>query len=354
MGEEENHDKDNKPNITKEKIWLFFSKDIGFGYLWIAFISLLIMQDMYVATQIFSIPLGLFLENYLYFLSNINFLVLIAILPFFYAMIIFYIPRLSDQIARSLWDNCKSTYILPIFVLFFVLQICYFSILDLLNRFSFVHFLSSNIYAGLLPLIIIISIFNGFILYYRVKFLVYIFFGALFFIIAGFLHSKQLTVIGIVSVLLYIISQIYHLPYTNMEKTKDNRNKNISVSLLLIVVLSYIIIGMTYINYDEWKTKKLTTNPTFGIINKAFFVKNQKDLLIDESDVADKNISKIEHFSDDNNVMYIPISGSMRWYFQEHNSSTISLYGVEEKVSTSDPSTTWHILKFVSEFNITK
>lgn len=330
------------------------------GTLWSCLVCFVIGQDYYVSTQIFKLSMGQFLENYFFYLNNINYLVFISLLHFFFIVIIISIPRLSSYIATYLEEYLyfRALKIFFYSFLWFVILIIFLYLLELDINVEFIKFLKVNFYFIVLILIILLSVINGFLIYYestcrstKEKVLFYV-------NLIGFMWLIFRDINITVFILsFYLISHIYYPEDTKQKNPIEKSNR--FIFFFLTISLFYFIISISYANYSSWLSEKLSKKSlTVGILNKELLVENKQKIVIDKSEINSLKHEIIPISTSSQNVFYLPISKGMRWYFKDSGSSSknehiIQVYGVQTMTSTTNPMISIETLTFNTQFRVT-
>lgn len=333
--------------------WLKSLDLIQFGILIVGF---LFLQDYYVASEVFNIRLGVFIENFVFKLQSWNFIAYMVFIPLFSIASIVYVSYNIYSLKLKIKDE---DFKLILFILFFLsfMLVFFDAVINLTTKI--VHFLgyqlTFNFYiAGLIYVSFFALFFN---LYNAIReklsigcILIYSFLliGCLIFFYDGLLAWLAITIFGV----LWILHDSYAI-------LKDESFKSKAYNLLLLILIIGSI-DMIMFNSNEWSNKKLEAVKTMGMLNKGFLVKNELNITIngdfDSLDTKDKVLKIIPATDKDHEVYYLPISPEMRWYFIDRRpnekNSNITIYGVEEKTSTSNPIKKVRNVTFKAYFDI--
>lgn len=331
--------KKSRDDLEFKKAFFSFDNKIGIGVIWVIVISFLILQDYYVGTQIFKLETGCLTENFLFRLQNINFIIIISLVPFALVGMIFFcanLVNLIETVAREVYEDKKLTNLSifkSIVIFSIVIMPFYFYIIDFLK----LEFIESN------PFLILFT----FTLYYSTAFGLYnsfqpikysfriaILYLFVLFIYAVVKNDLSIAFSLVLMIILYFMSK--HIHTKQEHKTKNTLSKN-KKNILFLILLIVVFGGITHINFSVWTQEKLKASPSIGILNKEFLVKNLTKIQIDDGfELMDNNQTCISAFDENVTVYYLPISLDMRWYFVDNKpksqNSKITIYGVEEKV----------------------
>lgn len=348
--------KKRRDDWESKKAFFSFDNKIGIGAIWIIVIGFLIVQDYYVGTQIFKLQTGSLIENFLFRLQNINFIIIISLVPFALVGIIFFCANfvnVIESVAREVYEDKKLTninFFKFIVILLVVAMPFYFYILYLLK----LEFITSNPFLILfnftLYYIVAFGLYNSF-QPYKYSFHIAILYFFVLFIYAIAKNDLGIAFSLVLMIVLYFMSKYIHTKQE--QKTKNTLSKN-KKNVLFLIVLIVVLGGITNINFSVWTQEKLKASPSIGILNKEFLVENLTKIRIDDGlELMDNNQTCIPASDENVTVYYLPISLDMRWYFVDNKpksqNSKITIYGIEEKVLDKNIT---HKLIFTTSYDV--
>lgn len=329
--------------------------------IWI--IGFLFLQDYYTALDVFNISEGVFKENFVAYIRDWNFVAYMIIIPLFGLLTIFYLSHSIYTLGQPFTGDrmAKKTFFLILLLIFLVF---YTNVIDgviyLYNHY-FYKPIKPNFFIEILIFVMIFAF--AYRLYESIQNklplgCILIFLGIVLFIsykVNGLVNTVLNTW------LMFVLFAIHSTYSTfNKEKFKSDLKKN--ANQLFIFALIFFVIDMKFFNDSKWTEEGLNkTNRTMGMLNKSFLVKNESNITIngnsDSLDIVDKVSKTIPATDEKHEVYYLPISSEMKWYFIDRhnpdiNNSKVTIYGVEEKTSTVDPTITVRNVTFRSYFDL--
>lgn len=336
--------------------WLKSLDLIQFGILIVGY---LFLQDYLIAKYTFNLDVGVFIENFLFHLKGWNFLAYMVFIPLFQILSIVYVIHFIQQ--KDFFpkrQSCSNRNFLKI-VLAVFLSLVIALIDPIMDKFKDIlpHYLSNLYYISLL----LMTSFSLLMRIYRSidikKSMVAIYIILLFCLSTYFIGNDKtisnFLMLGVITVCFY-----------SLYPKESNSNFSEWFAVIknnLVVILILVSVYISYLNNKMWVSTFLNNHESIGMLNKEFLVENESNITIngdsDSLDHRDKVLKMILASDKDHEVYYLPISSEMRWYFIDRhkpdiNNSKITIYGVEEKTSTSDPMKKVRNVTFRSYFDI--
>lgn len=335
---------------------------IEYGILIVGF---LFLQDYLLAKYTFNMDVGVFVENFVFHLQGWNFLAYMVFIPLFQILSIFYLIHFIQH--KNFFPNqqsCSNRNFVKIIIsiLLSTVIVLIDPIMETLKD-SLPPYLNNLYYVSLF----LIASFSLLMRIYRSsdikKSIVAIYIVALF--------CLSVYLIGLNKTFYNFLLWSFITGYFYGMYPQENRNFLTELGSIiknnLLVVLIFLSAYTSYVNNEMWVNRfldnhKTNRHETIGMLNKEFLIENESNITIngdfDSLDTRDKVLKIIPATDKEYKVYYLPISSEMRWYFIDRQpnkkDSNITIYGVEEKTSTTDPLIKVRNVTFSSHFELLK
>jgi len=309
----------------------FLKKKENIYYLYISLITLFILLDYSIYTEVFHLSRASFIENYMYSIdlfSNsflmIFVLIPLAILMYMYGVISLFLIGLNKY--KRLIHTNKLKYYAVIFILVFVCNL----ITD--TVFKFIKIPDSYIilfYSSLVLIGVYCSL--KVIIFYSEKYkernkIQYVFIYFFCFIIIFLLQYIPSFKFFIILYFAFIGTFLSYLNYKITQKTKISKDEEIVIPLMFILFIIYFVNKNILWNNIDTLSFNL-------ILNRGYVSQNKQHLEVSsniETTVKECNVPKTLILKTDSSVHYIPFFKDKEIYFVENNNLKC-VYVVEEK-----------------------